>query len=1478
MIIYKCKLCGGSIEINDGGTVTVCKYCGTKQTLPKLNDEKKANLYDRASHFRRNNDFDKAMAIYEQILAEDKEDAESYWSILLCRYGIEYVDDPLTHETKPTVNRVQYTSIFDDEDYKSALEYADSEQRAIYEKEAREINEIQKHYLEISQKEEPFDVFICYKDMDAQGRRTQDSVLATELYMELTKQGYKVFFSRITLEDKLGIAYEPYIFSALNTAKVMVVLGTKSEHFNSVWVKNEWSRFLALIKKGEKKVLIPAFRDMDPYDLPEEFSHLQAQDMGKIGFLQDLIRGISKLIGDGEAKKEEKVAPVIITSTLNVSPLLKRAEMAMEDNDFEQADSFCEQILNQEPQNAMAYLYKALCFFKLKKVEELGSCGFAIGENGNFKKALKFADKELADALNTYVNINEENREKKRKESEYKRANHLLQLAKSPEMLIIAKDVFESLGGYLDSQELAAKCVTLAKEQRERAEAQRKERARQLALEKERRKAAAKKRLKISIITLICIAVIGALSYGTYFTINYVMVPNKMYDEAMSLADNDKFDEALSMLEEGERSVFFQGQIEKFSSAKLTVEALKKLYIAEKEAQAEADRIAQEKEQAIKDSVSQAIDAIPNGEYEKIAVDLLNGDVDVIISYDGNGGTVNGKIVRKYENADEFDSIATAERFGYEQSWSYKGHSYNGEAKEFTLELKAVWTPITYRIQYDYKGGTMANPTKNYTIESEDFALGIPKKEGYTFLGWRSVESPELEINKVVTKGTTGDLVFYASWQANSYEITFITNDQEIKIEPITVTFDKTYSLPTLKKTGYSFDGWYLKSGGTKLIDGVWKKSESITVVAKWSVITYTVSYDLGDTKYDVTNENPTSYTVQSSFTLKPLTHYGCTFEGWYGDKNFENEITNILPGTTGNITFYAKWTVHKYNVTYDLNEGTYSGELQYEFTVFDLPLELPKPTKEGCTFYYWGAEDKNGDVVPQIDECRDYSLFASYATYGLKVEQYSGYRGVYHYAIYEGDSRVLEIPKYTAKGVLINGIWKIVAPNLEKVKLTNGIVIVDLLLSSNCPLLKELVFEDGLKIIESLAGMEALEKLVIPDSLLDSHADFEGFELEYTTYKNGKYLGNEKNPYVVFVGSVSETMLATELHPDVRSVGKHAFRNNGRVYSLVLPKGLNGVNRFAFQNCYNLLEIYNLAGVELSVTSVLIHTSLDSESIAIKDENGFLFRMYNNGTYKLMGYVGGNKNIVLPSDIRGNSYEIGDYAFSDYGLSSVVIPEGVTAIGANSFANCTGIYKIVIPTTVTKIDATAFTGSTITEVYNLSSVDIKSINGIKNAKCIHTSLDEESCLVESGDYLFHRCVLDNSYTLICYNGSGEEIVLPDNINGYSYAIGTNAFSQADMVRQITLSKGVTQICDQAFYEADGLERVVISESVIMIGRQIFSGCDRIKWVKFEDPEGWVVVKSNGNEEVNAESLLKEETARNYLYNIVYYYLPWIKK
>ena len=245
---------------------------------------------------------DKAQSVYEEIINIDNTDAEAHWGAVLCKYGIEYVKDTNTGKHIPTCHRTQYESILTCADYLSALEYADGEQQAIYLKQAVEISRLQKDILTIVEKEEPFDVFICYKETDENGKRTVDSVLANDIYYQLTEEGFKVFYAPITLEDKIGQEYEPYIFAALNSAKVMLCLGTKKEYFNAVWVKNEWLRFIKLMKNDRSKILVPCYRDMDAYDLPEEFAHLQAQDMGKIGFINDIVRGIKKVLKKDENK------------------------------------------------------------------------------------------------------------------------------------------------------------------------------------------------------------------------------------------------------------------------------------------------------------------------------------------------------------------------------------------------------------------------------------------------------------------------------------------------------------------------------------------------------------------------------------------------------------------------------------------------------------------------------------------------------------------------------------------------------------------------------------------------------------------------------------------------------------------------------------------------------------------------------------------------------------------------------------------------------------------------------------------------------------------------------------------------------------------------------------------------------------------------------------------------------------------------
>ena len=460
MAIYKCKMCGGELSVNEGNTVIECEFCGTTQTVPTAKDENLQGLFNRANVLRMKSEFDKAEQIYEKIIQADNTQAEAYWGLILCKFGIEYVEDPDTFKRVPTCHRTSLDSIIADDDYKSALNYADGIQRGIYETEAKEIDRLQREIIALSQKEDPYDVFICYKETDETGRRTQDSVIANDIYYQLTQEGFKVFYAAITLEDKLGSAYEPCIFAALNSAKVMLSIGTKPEYFNAVWVKNEWSRFLKIMKKDRSKVLIPCYKDMDAYELPEEFAHLQAQDMSKIGFINAVVRGIKKVLSANAAKDTKKETVVVNANSATTAPLLQRVFMFLEDGNWNSADEYCEKVLDLEPQNALAYVGKLMVELRIKTQQNLSECEEPFDNYNNYQKAIRFADDTLKASLTDAIEVIKT----RILERKYVAALQMKEKAKTDSDYTNAVKAFKALGNYKDSSSLANECQDTATE------------------------------------------------------------------------------------------------------------------------------------------------------------------------------------------------------------------------------------------------------------------------------------------------------------------------------------------------------------------------------------------------------------------------------------------------------------------------------------------------------------------------------------------------------------------------------------------------------------------------------------------------------------------------------------------------------------------------------------------------------------------------------------------------------------------------------------------------------------------------------------------------------------------------------------------------------------------------------------------------------------------------------------------------------
>ncbi len=468
MAVFKCKMCGGDLEILENATVCECEYCGTKQTVPRLDTEKKLALFSRANNLRLKSEFDKASGIYESIITEFRDEAEAYWGLVLCKYGIEYVEDGNGRRI-PTCHRTLPVSVMDDDDFEQACEYADATAKTVYRNEAKAIDKIQKKILKIAHSEEPYDIFICYKETDdSTGARTEDSLIAQDIYTRLIKDDYRVFFARDSLREVAGVDYEPYIYAALSSAKIMLAIGTKYEYYDAVWVKNEWSRFISMMGDDSKKVLIPCFKNMDAYDMPKEFKNMQALDMGEVTFFGDLSDNIERIVG----KKEKATSETIVLNSENTDfkPLLERGFLFLEDEKWQKADDFFEAVLNKDAKNAEAYLGKLLVDLEVSTVEELQDFYTPFDDNDNYEKIMRFGKKALKEKVKSFNDLIIRRNEENRKRDMYEKALAMMKGEATESELLSAGYLLLEVADFNDAKDKAEECFARAEVVRAEAE------------------------------------------------------------------------------------------------------------------------------------------------------------------------------------------------------------------------------------------------------------------------------------------------------------------------------------------------------------------------------------------------------------------------------------------------------------------------------------------------------------------------------------------------------------------------------------------------------------------------------------------------------------------------------------------------------------------------------------------------------------------------------------------------------------------------------------------------------------------------------------------------------------------------------------------------------------------------------------------------------------------------------------------------
>jgi len=201
---------------------------------------------------------------------------------------------------------------------------------------------------------------------------------------------------------------------------------------------------------------------MDAYELPEEFAHLQAQDMSKIGFISDVVRGIKKVVTPEEPKQTVVKETVTVGANSNTASLLERVFMFLEDGDWNSANEYCEKVLDIEPKCAEAYLGKLMAELCVKEQDALKNIEEPFNDNNNYQKAIRFGDEKLKSELQGYIEFINERNEEERLNAVYAKAINQMNTVTTEEEFKATSIAFDSIKNYKDAKELAEECLKKA--------------------------------------------------------------------------------------------------------------------------------------------------------------------------------------------------------------------------------------------------------------------------------------------------------------------------------------------------------------------------------------------------------------------------------------------------------------------------------------------------------------------------------------------------------------------------------------------------------------------------------------------------------------------------------------------------------------------------------------------------------------------------------------------------------------------------------------------------------------------------------------------------------------------------------------------------------------------------------------------------------------------------------------------------------
>ena len=356
------------------------------------------------------------------------------------------------------------------------------------------------------------------------------------------------------------------------------------------------------------------------------------------------------------------------------------------------------------------------------------------------------------------------------------------------------------------------------------------------------------------------------------------------------------------------------------------------------------------------------------------------------VTYDANGGKIGTDTtkVKNHRQNTAIGDLPVPERTGYDFAGWFTAATGGDKITAETvvsanMTVFAQWTPKKYTVKFDANGGTcdVSSAEVEYDSPYGKYAtLPVPVRDGYGFDGWYTAKTGGTRIIDETIVSITQEQTLYARWDANKYTVTFDGNGGTPSESSKAVTFGAKYgTLPTAKREGYKFEGWFTdKTGGTKVVATTLVSTASAhTLYAQWSVCTYTVTLDANGGSFGSATTKTMTVTFTDKYgTLAEPARPGYDFAGWFTEKTGGTPVTaDSIVETGSNHRLYAHWDGYSYEIFFDPQGGqtATTGMNVKNGTPYG---KLPVPVKEGKDFVGWytavtGGKRITADTIVDI-------------------------------------------------------------------------------------------------------------------------------------------------------------------------------------------------------------------------------------------------------------------------------------------------------------------------------------------------------------------------------------------------------------------------------------------------------------------------------------------------------------------------------